>query len=729
MEVGVARMRRRPTQVFMFLMLLTAAFPLGTNANAEDAAAALVVDAQATSTTPAPSPVVTAIGVMKDKTGTQIVISGDAPLPYEYFVIGGKSLVIDIPGASSTVWPAEQRVDNEFVNRIQFATHAGDKPGVRIALALNKADSFVVQNDNGKIVIVFTSPVPGAVTSNLSTPPFTEALSLSGKTAVESTSLTMAKPSGLSDDSAQSSPKPPESVLITQVVPRSSRGEIDASHLFTRVSKGSNLLLLDPNPNPNPNANDNSGKNAAKPEYVGRKVTLDFEDADLKDVFQPIADISGFNIVFGDEVKGRRTIHMEQVQWDQALDIILKTNNPELVQFIEPNNIIRITTVPRVQEAEKVELDKKTQAWTQITRMEIGNSEKRIRDVNAAREAEKESIRNEIFAKGLTDRTFLISYGDIEAIRSSILEITGTYNNLFSTVLKTDDKAMLDIQRKSETAITRDNSGTSIKNASTASYSATEVPGVHLDFGSCPGCVLTIDRRTNTIFIRSYPYYIDQIAAAIAALDMPTPSIVVEARIVEVQTDFTQNLGIQWGGKLVADPAHGNATPYAFPNSVSLRGTQDSNYLVNLPASNPVGGIALSLGHIANTFTLDLQLSALESLGKTKVLSNPKLLTQQNHKAQIKIGDELPIVTRSTNAQNGDNTSTIMWKPVGILLEVTPRTTYDNKINLDVKVTKSSKGPDVITTEGVNFSIVSNEVATKVLIDDGATAVIGGLYT
>jgi len=133
-------------------------------------------------------------------------------------------------------------------------------------------------------------------------------------------------------------------------------------------------------------------------------------------------------------------------------------------------------------------------------------------------------------------------------------------------------------------------------------------------------------------------------------------------------------------------------------------------------------GIGISFGHIANTLSLDLRLTAMESMGKTKILSTPRVLVVQNESAKINVGQELPIP--STDAEGN---RTVQWREVGIMLDVKPQVTNDGRIFMELKVEKASQGPPVATTEGLMFSINSNKAETQVLIADGETAVIGGL--
>jgi type IV pilus assembly protein PilQ len=138
--------------------------------------------------------------------------------------------------------------------------------------------------------------------------------------------------------------------------------------------------------------------------------------------------------------------------------------------------------------------------------------------------------------------------------------------------------------------------------------------------------------------------------------------------------------------------------------------------------SGATSGVGISFGHIANTFSLDLRLQAMEQLGKSKILSSPRILVMQNKKASINVGQELPIP-----ATDAEGNRSVQWREVGIHLEVTPQVTNDQRVFMTIKVSKDAQGPTVQTTEGSMFSIISRKADTEVLIGNGETAVIGGL--
>lgn len=384
------------------------------------------------------------------------------------------------------------------------------------------------------------------------------------------------------------------------------------------------------------------------------------------------------NIVATDDVKGKRSVKMTEVPWDQALDLILRTNIPPLVQVVESASIIRVTTLQRVLDeqaaVEKRRLEQLQRALAEQKQvLEKTEFSRKFDAENQKQQLEKVKSERQR-SKGWLERTFVVSYGDTKEVATRLEKF----------------------------------------------YS-----------GCKDGCVFESGERSKTIFVRDFVDNIEQMNAVFVALESPTSAVMVEARIVEVQSDYSDAIGIQWGAGFNADAAHGNATNYAFPNSIGISGTAQQgadglnpgNYLVNLPATGAVSGVGIALGHIANTFSLDVKLSALEKLGKTKILSNPKVLVIQNEEANINVGSQLPVPKTDTEGNRS-----VEWKDVGILLKVTPNVTSDGRVFMKVKIEKSSAGQTVKTTEGEMFSIERRGAETKVLVGDGETSVIGGIF-
>jgi type IV pilus assembly protein PilQ len=214
----------------------------------------------------------------------------------------------------------------------------------------------------------------------------------------------------------------------------------------------------------------------------------------------------------------------------------------------------------------------------------------------------------------------------------------------------------------------------------------------------------------------------------INTLDSPNPQVSVEARIVEAQSNYTKNLGIQWGYNVAMDSMYGNQTSLKFPNSIFMEGNKlgdaligpTGGYAVNLPASGPNSGAVFSFGNIANTFRLDMALSAMESKGKGRVISAPKTTTQNNMEALIRQGKSIPVPT----IQN--NTLQVRYVPAALELKVTPQITAKGTIIMELEI--KNNAPDFANLVQGIPPITTQTIKTTVMVDDGGTIVIGGIY-
>jgi type IV pilus assembly protein PilQ len=253
------------------------------------------------------------------------------------------------------------------------------------------------------------------------------------------------------------------------------------------------------------------------------------------------------------------------------------------------------------------------------------------------------------------------------------------------------------------------------------SYStAGEVAGLLRQGGS--GGILSqrgtviIDARTNTLIIKELPNYIDTVLAVIDTLDVPEPQVMIEAKIVETTKQFSRSLGISWGFDAISDPAHGNTTGLEFPS----HGTVDGG--VGLLTGGANGFIDLTLGNILDTFTLDARLQAAESEGLVNVLSAPKISTLNNSAASIQSGVQLPIQTVA------NNTVTVQFVNATLRLDVTPHVTAEGTILMDINVQKREPQLAFVVPGASNAPISTKEARTRVIVRDGGTTVIGGIY-
>ncbi len=224
---------------------------------------------------------------------------------------------------------------------------------------------------------------------------------------------------------------------------------------------------------------------------------------------------------------------------------------------------------------------------------------------------------------------------------------------------------------------------------------------------------IQIDRRTNTVIVKDLKSRLDEVKRLIALLDTPTRQVVIEARIVETTVDFSKATGVRWGFNYIADRAFGNQTGFSFPRSIL------TDYAVNLPAQSASSILGLSFRNILNTFALDLSLQALESRGKARVISRPMVMVQNNQRAEISSGFQIPIT--NTTATETD----VTFVPATLSLSVTPQITADDNVIMDIEVHNDTPGFLV----GDNPSIATRNARTVVAVPDGGTTVIGGIYT
>jgi type IV pilus assembly protein PilQ len=225
-----------------------------------------------------------------------------------------------------------------------------------------------------------------------------------------------------------------------------------------------------------------------------------------------------------------------------------------------------------------------------------------------------------------------------------------------------------------------------------------------------------VDERTNTLIIKELPEYMDTVIAVIQNLDTPEPQVMIEARIVETTKRFSRTLGIQWGFQGEASAELGNTTGLQFPNNVDTDGG------VNLLTGGNNGFINLSLGNVLNSFNLDLALQAAENEGLINILSAPKIATLNNQSANIQSGLQIPVQTVA------NNTVTVQFINATLELQVTPQVTAEGTVLMDINIAKREPQLAFAVQGASNAPISTKEAATRVIVRDGGTTVIGGIY-
>jgi type IV pilus assembly protein PilQ len=401
-----------------------------------------------------------------------------------------------------------------------------------------------------------------------------------------------------------------------------------------------------------------------KKEYVGERLTLNFQDIETRAVLQLLADTSGQNMVISDSVSGNVTLRLQSVPWDQALDVVMRTKGLDNRQ---EGNVIFIAPAA-----------------------EIATREKEL--LSARKEAQ-----------------------ELAPLRTEYLQVN---------YAKAADLA----------ALIKSGAGSLIS-----------------ERGS-----VAIDERTNTLLLQDTSERLADIRRLVSTLDIPVKQVMIEARIVIVSDDYSRDLGVRFGanaafnqggsdglgflGNAVGDDDEDSIGISPFPNvggigtptvgddndagqvrGVRLPGNAADRYLVNLPAANPAGRLALTL--LDSDYLVDLELSAAQAEGRGEIISSPRLITANQREATIEQGVEIPYQESSSSGA-----TTTQFKKAVLSLKVTPQITPDNRVILDLTVSKDSVGQLVASaTGGFVPSIDTREIVTQVLVNDGQTVVLGGI--
>lgn len=384
---------------------------------------------------------------------------------------------------------------------------------------------------------------------------------------------------------------------------------------------------------------ESGGVNNAPKTFTGRKISLDFQDVEIRTILQILAKESGMNIVASDSVNGKMTLSLKDVPWDQALDLVMQARNLDMRQ---QGNIVNI--------APRDELLAKDKAFLQ--------AEKDIADLGA-----------------LYSQNFQLKYKNVEEFRS---------------ILRLD-------------------------NADTTGNRNTLVSG--------RGSVL-IDPATNTLIVTDTRSVIEKFRKLIDELDVPAQQVMIEARIVEAADGFSRDLGVKFGAtgkkKLKNDTS---AFGWGVNSGFGGDNKWEAETKINLPITAAANSI--SLVRAISSGALNLELSASESLSKTKTLANPRVLTQNRKEAKIESGYEIPFTVTSI-ANGGSSTNTELKKAV-LGLTVTPNITPDGQIIMTVKINKDSPAQCASGNQTI-LCISTKNLNTQAMVENGGTLIVGGIY-
>ncbi|WP_233340245.1 type IV pilus secretin PilQ [Pseudidiomarina tainanensis] len=235
------------------------------------------------------------------------------------------------------------------------------------------------------------------------------------------------------------------------------------------------------------------------------------------------------------------------------------------------------------------------------------------------------------------------------------------------------------------------------------------------DLLSSRGAV-TVDERTNTLLVRDTPEQIDTVKAMVKVLDVPVKQVIIEARMVTVRDNISDELGIRWG---ITEPALDTSVPPPWGTGTNVTG----DFNVNLPIASPAATIGFQVAKLADGRLLDLELSALERENKGEIIASPRITTANQKEAYIEQGTEIPYVESASSGA-----TSVQFKKAVLGLTVTPQITPDNRVILDLVITQNTRGETVSTPTGPAVSIDTQEISTQVLVENGETIVLGGIY-
>jgi type IV pilus assembly protein PilQ len=395
--------------------------------------------------------------------------------------------------------------------------------------------------------------------------------------------------------------------------------------------------------------------------YKGEKLSLNFQNVEVRAVLQVIADFTGLNIITSDTVTGSLTLRLKDIPWDQALDIIMQTKG---LDMRKNGNVVLIAPREELALKEKQQLE----------------AQQQISDL--------EPLQTEMFQ---------LNYQKADAVQKLLSDKDGKFLS------------------KRGNAV--------------------------------------VDARTNILFVQDTVARLEEVRRLIRQIDIIVRQVVIESRIVVADDKFSRQLGVRFGmqtgftlnkryaggigGSLNTQPVvttsgttltrdARTATPYEIASGIASPGYSDSPQLnVNLPVPNPAGQVALTLINLGSGNLINLELSALEADSRGKVVSSPRVVTADNQKASIEQGTEIPYVTPGS----ANSPATVQFKKAVLRLDVTPQITPDNRIIMTVEIRKDSVGQLVNLGGGFTVpAIDTKNVTTQIAVNNGDTAVIGGIY-
>jgi len=544
----------------------------------------------------------TRIDVQRGKDDIRVVISGDGRLVHEMTRLDERRVMIDIPGVASAIHKSVISVNHQMLKQVRLGYHA-DR--VRVVLDLADTATYSVEPQGANLVVIIRERV--VMDRGIDTH------SYHGEAVETIKSGNLIKLPVQADVTSRSAYR-----AMATVHRSSTKFQVQPVQMTTAADGGEKSTPKE-------------DLVVGETRYVGRRISLDFQQADISNVLRLIAEVSGFNMVVGEGVKSKVTMKLVSVPWDQALDMILKMNG---LGKIRQGNILWIDSLANLAKQQ--------------------NEEAQAKDAKTK-------------AEELVDRVFYI-------------------RNLQATELMTSLRPYLS-----------------------------------------PRGLMQMSLGSNSLIVRDTESKIGVMKQLVDGLDLEVPQVQIEARIVQADTTYSRSLGVQWGIQNVNQLAGGAVANFK-SGTTGPFGNQVSNFLVNLPATvgglTSTPGVGFTIGK-ADGALLDVRLSAGELLGLSKVIAAPKVTTLDKREAKISQGESIPFQTTSLQ---GTQTTFV---DANLELNVTPQITSrdpketDKQIMLKVRATRNAVGA---RSNPAGPSIDRREANTQVLIRDGETMVIGGVF-
>jgi type IV pilus assembly protein PilQ len=552
-----------------------------------------------------PAKTLTAIDIQRGVNDIRVVISGDGELAHEVTRLDARRLMIDIPHVASSVYKPVIPVNHQILKQVRLGYHA-DR--VRVVFDLSATAAYSVEPQGTNLIVTLREGAGTDAAASTDSNP---------RGAIE---IAQPENSTMPQVWADATPRIGQRAMATV---RRASPKFHVQNV--QMTSGTDTI-------------DRSEKTTPKDDlvvgethYIGRRISLDFQQADISNVLRLIAEVSGFNMVVGEGVKSKVTMKLVSVPWDQALDMILKMNG---LGKIRQGNILWIDSLANIAKQQ--------------------NEEAMVKDAK-------------VKAEELVDRVFYI-------------------RNLQAQELMTSLRQYLS-----------------------------------------PRGLMQMSLGSNALIVRDTESKVGVMKQLVDGLDLEVPQVQIEARIVQADTTYSRSLGVQWGIQNLNDVVGGGVANFRTGNTGAF-GAQTSNFLVNLPAT--VGGLVSTPGvgftiGKADGALLDMRLSAGELLGLSKVIAAPKVTTLDKREAKISQGESIPFQTTSLQ---GTQTTFV---DANLELNVTPQITsrdpkeVGKQIMMKVRATRNAVGA---RSNPAGPSIDRREANTQVLIRDGETMVIGGVF-